>query len=249
MLELIATGASLVADFLKERQERGESIDAKAFRDWLEHQAFPRLLANSNQTLQSVISIKADHHERYNELLRHVLAIRRAVAEPTPADEWSTLSDLERGLLMLVYQKTRDDPFLHLDEEELQVALQADEAAIVKCKRYLSERGWLNYSEYSGGSSISPQPAGVILAWAVNEPGEYQEAIDRLSRNLPSDRQAECIGALAETSDVPIGLAYFVISHWAQQGHLTFEDNASPFDGGLVYNVQETFRRSMRSAS
>jgi hypothetical protein len=244
MLELMATGASLVADFLKLRQERGESIDAKAFQDWLKHEAFPQLLADSNQTLQSVISLKADHHERYDELLHHVLAIRRAVAGPTPADEWSALSELERGLLTHVYQQSRDDPLIHADEEELQVALQTDEATIAKCARYLSERGWLNYSEHSGGSSISPQPAGVILAWAMSAPREHQGAIDRLARSLPSDDEADHLGTLAETADVPLGLTYFVISFWAQQGHLTFDDDASPFDGGLVHHVRETFRRS-----
>lgn len=246
MLELIATGASLAADFLKVRQERGESHDAAAFQEWLRRDAFPQLLAQSDHTLRSVISLKATQQERYDELLDHVLAIRRAVVEPKPTDEWSALSDVDRGILMHVYEKSRDDPFEHCSEEELEKALKTDGAIVAKSARYLAERGWLKHAEWAGGWSVAPQAAGVCLAWEVADAQEYADAIGRLAKALPAHDETERLRTLAEETDVSIGLTYFVISQWAQQNHLTFEDNAAPYDGALIYNVREAFLRSTR---
>lgn len=248
VLELIATGTSLAADFLKLRLERGESCDSIAFQNWLKNEAFPQLLEQSDQTLRSLISLKASQHERYNELLDHVVAIRRAVVEPTAADEWSRFGDVDRGLLMHVYEKVRDDPLQHVDVEELETALQANEDVLVRSARYLSERCLVKLAEWSGSWSIAPQSAGVCLAWAAVHAQEYAAAIARVVEALPPPGDATRLCTLVADADVPAGLAYFLVCEWARQDRLSFEDDASPYDGALIHNVREVFLRSIRSA-
>jgi hypothetical protein len=164
-LELIATGASLAADFMKVRLERGESFDTDAFQRWLQTEAFPQLLAQSDQTLHSLISLKASQHERYHELLDHVVAIRHAVVDPTPADKWSALSEVDRCLLKHVYTEARENPFRHLYSKDLEDALLTDGAIVARSARYLSERSLVKHAEWSGGWSVAPtgrwRPSGV----------------------------------------------------------------------------------------
>jgi hypothetical protein len=243
-LELLATGYSLVADFLKVRQERGESCDAAAFHEWLRSEAVPRLLEQSAQTFQTVVSMKATQTERYDELLAHVLAIRRALSGPTTADVWSQLSDLDQRLLRIVYEKAREEPFEHSDCTELTESLHQDSRSIAKSARYLSERGLLKLAEYSGGQSVAPQAEGVCLAWAIANPLEHSDGIRRLTAALPLDEATDRLETLAVQAQLPIGLVYFVVSEWAREGHMTFEDDATPWEGGLIYNVSESFLRS-----
>jgi len=244
-LELIATGASLAADFMKARLERGESFDTDAFQQWLQREAFPHLLAQSDQTLRSLISLKASQHERYEELLDHVVAIRHAVVDPTPADKWSALSEIDRCVLKHVYEKARENPFQPIDSKDLESALIAVGAVVASSARYLSERGLLKLAAGSDGWSVAPQGAGVHLAWAVADAQGYDAAIDRLGKALPARGETKRLATLAAEANVPAGLTYFVMGGWADQGFLTLQDNASPYDRALIHNVRETFLRSI----
>lgn len=76
-----ATGeiAPLVAQFLRERaNERGAVMEA-AFRLWLQDEAFPKLLQQSGQALQAIVSMKAMETERYAKLEALLQEIRVAV--------------------------------------------------------------------------------------------------------------------------------------------------------------------------
>ena len=68
-MELLSNALSLAATFLKHREERNESADAQAFRDWLQEVVFPELLGQSDQTLTTVVSLKAHQREQYETLL------------------------------------------------------------------------------------------------------------------------------------------------------------------------------------
>jgi len=72
----VAQLAPLVAQWLEHRDQNAERADAEAFRRWLEIEAFPLLLEQSDQALHSIIGLKADEKERYDTLLTHVVAIR-----------------------------------------------------------------------------------------------------------------------------------------------------------------------------
>lgn len=250
-LPLLGNLASLAADFLKAQSDRkdgqatrDEAARAAEFRAWLENDIFPQLLAHAEQTLRSVVSLKTTQHERYEELLEHVLAIRRAVADTTPIGEWSTLGELDQLLLTFVYQRTREEPRQGFDHSDLPSGLGATELAA--SATYLSEREWLKCIASARGWHFAPEAAGVLLAWAVNDPKEYREAVDRLKAALSAPNAMQRLGALAIVADVPLGLTYFAIKNWAQQSLLTFNEDTSPFEAALIYNVSESFRRSIR---
>ena len=74
--ELASTSAVLAANYLGEVARRKGTHSTEAFQAWLESTAFPVLREQAEQTLKSVISLKANDAEQYQTLLGHLLAIR-----------------------------------------------------------------------------------------------------------------------------------------------------------------------------
>jgi len=248
-LELFGTCASLAADFLKAHEHRTGSQATKEFETWLKEEVFPALIARSEQALKTVVSLKAHHHQQYETLLEHILAIRQAVAAPTPIEVWNKLQEWDRQLLKYVFDRVRDDPLVNFSGSMLQNDLGRNGAELVAAARYLDEVGWLSFEPYSGEWFVSPRPTGIDLSWSVSDPQDHEDAMIRLTKALPEDGQATRLQKLASEARVPLGLTYFVICKWASEHLLKFDDNASPFEQGLIYNVSQSFIRSSRAHS
>src|SRR4051794_39409036 len=124
MIELVVSGLSLGAEYLKTRQENAERNEAEQFRSWLQYVAFPSLLEQSDQTLETLVSLKAGNHERLNAIWTLLLEIRNSVAKPTCTDRWNELNSLDREILQLLYSRITDDPLLILEHTFLVDALK-----------------------------------------------------------------------------------------------------------------------------
>jgi hypothetical protein len=245
LFETIASGAALAAEFLKVRGDRHEAVDAKAFRHWLEHDAMPRLMQNSDGILHAVATLKATNQERFDQIQALLVDIHRAVAAPSAQDTWERLTAVDQGILRALFRAVRDDPFIGVKPDELQSALNAEMPELLKSARFLKERNLLILHEHTRGWSVSPQAAGVWLAWAAEAAVDHAAAVRRLRELLISETSTTRLRTLADETTVPEGLAYYVIRTWADAGLLTFEDNASPYYMGRI-NVTESFRRSER---
>ncbi|OJY87931.1 MAG: hypothetical protein BGP25_06460 [Lysobacterales bacterium 63-13] len=246
--ELTSTLLSLAATYLTGKESRGEALDAATFRDWLEHEAFPLLLKQADQTLASVISMKADQHEQLQELLNKVHLIYAAVVTPHPSVTIAKLQNLDRALMLYMFDRASDEgPFQHFESGDLESALGASSAKIISSVRWLEENGWIVVAEFSGGWSCSPTAAGLDFTWTATDPSA-PEAIERLRRALPDRTASERLETLANAAEIPIGLAYSKVKIWADQGLLIFEDSVWPPSEGLVHGVQESLRRGWPDA-
>lgn len=242
-LELTSTLLSLATTYMSGKENRSKAQDAAAFRSWLEREAFPLLLESADQTLASVIAMKASQHEQLVELLDKVGAIHAAVVPQSSASMLAQLKRLDRALLLHVFDvASQEGPFEHFDLVALQAGLAAPADEIVRSARWLEEKGWMRVAESSGGWSCSPTAAGIHFAWTATH-ASAAASIERLRDALPSGNACERLGALASSVGVPIGLVYSTVMVWADQGLLTFDDDTWPVSGALVHDVSESLRR------
>ena len=245
--ELYSTLASLAANWVKQRADDKKAANADEFKTWLRDIAFPELIAKSEHTLRTVISLKANQREQFDILLDHVTAIRRAVVGPTERDRWlEELRDLDRQILQVVYERVRNDPHGDIEPSELPDALRAGQQDIHASAKLLKEKELIDYQEYAGGAFITATSKGILLTGMAVDP-EFAGVVDRLKGALPKPGVGERFHTLALAAKVPVGLAYFVICGWCDQDLLTFQDTASPWDEGIV-DVSETFWRSINKS-
>ena len=189
-LELLSNAISLAATYMKSRDDRRESANADDFKAWLRDNIFPRLLEQSDQTLKTVICAKARQRDQYDTMLGHLIAIRHAVSGFSDAERWSRLAELDRKVLIYVYEICRNSPPQSVHGTQLEQALGADREALSASARFLDENELLRYSERSSSYSIAPLPEGVRLAWSATNP-DYEAALSRLRAHLPERPNAE----------------------------------------------------------
>lgn len=155
LLEAAAVGwaageiAPLVAQFLRERANEHGAVTEAAFRQWLQDEAFPKLLQQSGQALQAIVSMKATETERYAKLEALLQEIRIAVT-PTkstpPALSPQAISILaqviESGTTEMIECGNLDGPsYLLVSEHSLVFdapAFLADDLDELVRQRYLS---------------------------------------------------------------------------------------------------------------
>lgn len=239
--------APLVAQWLEHRSQRAERDDADAFRQWLQNEAFPRLLEQSEQALQSIAGLKAAEKERFDTILEHLVAILAAVAEPTVADYWRKLRPVDQVVLKALFAMLQEDADRCVDGAELAAAAGHAEREVHDTVRYLEEQGWAHCHEFSGKWAADLRSAGIRFVWEASDASGFEAARERLAQLLVADEAAR-IGVLAEDADVPYPLAHALVQDWADQGLLQFEDDYSPPEAGLVHSVSATLRRAMGRA-
>lgn len=240
-LELTSTMATLAANFLTEVARNRSDGSATAFHAWLENVAFPALRDNAEQTLATVISLKAVNTERYETLLGHVLAIRQAVGASCPQDRWHVLNTLDRQVLKQLYEAAHDDLDIDIDSGEIATDPVAELKEIERSARFLDEQGLLVNRKASSKWTIGPTPRGVWLAWAANAPTEFSQSVNRLKAALKA-AEAIRLGELSAQAQVPLGLTTAQVYVWQEDGLINFADKYSPFEAGIV-QITEVFRR------
>jgi len=246
MIEAIAPLFALFAEYLKTREDRDARIDADAFKQWLEQEAFPRLLAESSQTLQTLIGLKAAEKERFDTILEHLLALRAALAGPTVVDRWRKLQPADQAVLRALFEMFREHPNRSVEGAVLSTAVNQPSKTVRTTVSFLEEKEWVDYHGFTGAWAVDLTPAGTRFVWEVTDAAGYRNTRELLARHLLDNLDGERIGKLAQAADVPYQLALALVQEWVDQGLLRFEDNCSPPEAGLVHGVTETFRRSMR---
>lgn len=241
-MELASTLAGLVATYLTEVARQKGTHSSEGFQSWLERTAFPELRRTAEQTLTTVVSLKATDTERYNTLIDHLFAIRRAVGAERPGDEWQTLCPVDRAILTQLYEAAHNDSDVDLEPDAIAVDLSTSPEELVRSARYLSERGLLLLREYAGYWNVGPLPRGVLLAWAVLSPDDFHAATQRLKDTLRTT-DALRLRELSTKAQVPIGLTAMQVMAWSDQGLVQFADGYAPFDAGIV-RPTEMFRRN-----
>ena len=244
MIEAVAPLFALFAEYLKTREDQAARIDADAFRQWLEREAFPRLLEQSEQALRSIVGLKADEKERYDILLEHVRAIRAAVVPNTAVETWRAMEPVDRAVLAAFFADFKEKPDAQFDESHLD-HIKHPSDQLRKSVRYLQEKSWVIEHAFSGAWFADLTDTGVLFAWEATDPTGYAASKQRLASCLPADGETSRIGALADAAEIPYPFAQALVSAWAEQGLIEFEDGYSPPHMGLVHTVSESLRRSI----
>jgi hypothetical protein len=236
--------APLVIEWFKERRDSDRSVDAVAFRQWLETEAFPTLLSNSAQALQAVTNLKASEHERFEIVLAKLAEILAAVSRPTPSQRLEQLEPIDRELLRFMYESSPDNDFDRLFElGELANALRVTRKEVLRAGRMLEESSYARVSEASSHCSIRLTTLGNLFAWEALYKGDLEETSKRLGGVLSQCEGGMVLGKLATKSDTPMRLAVPIVVGWRDEGLLKIRER----DGGeaiwLVYEVAEQLRR------
>lgn len=247
MLKDVAQLASFVGDFFTTRKSRTDAATAEEFREWLEREAFPRLLNQSDQAMTTLLSLKANQREQFDQIMGLLKQIRELVSGASPASVWGALEDPEQRILACLYEQaiTEPDPNKqYVSDEELGRASGTAGATLSQHLRHLDEEGLVKIPKVTGVRSAGARPKGLLLAWAVIAPAEHQAALARLRDALPRQPQIKSFGDYVKQAEVPGRLAYAVLETWKAEGLLQFDDNAGITSRARIHRVAEKVFRS-----
>lgn len=240
MLDLMAgsTLFALCAEFMKTRREGADAQDAHAFQAWLQHEAFPALLAKASETFVSVRTLQISERERYDDVIGHLKAIRSMLSGPTIADRWAELGPVCQRVL-----QTLRDPDECVEIGELAQRVEAPTVETKRGARLLAEKGLLNAHEFAGYLGFSSSPAGRRFTWeALDGPG-YSQAVRDVHRRLAHlpDHDSVRASELSSAVGLSIDQVDLIVSDWESRDLL--ECQRYDHEDLLIYNVTETLRR------
>jgi len=170
--------------------------------------------------------------------------IREALAGDTVAASWRTLTPTDREVMEAFFRTFQATPDGQVDAGQLAAITGHSIGVLRPSVRFLQERQWVIEHAYSGGWFAELSDAGVRFVWEATDPAGYSDAAKRLMRCLPLEGESERIGKMAQQANVPHPFAQVLITGWAEQGLIEFEDGYSPPEMGLVHSVAESFSRS-----
>lgn len=246
MLELAATAVSLGAEFLKERESRAERVGAQEFRDWMENVAFPFLISQADQSLQTLVSMKASNTEQLGRIEAKINELHQLVAGTGGTDPWSELATLDQQILEALYRDAEDGTDEIIDDHELAARLSVATDVLRKSVGYLAEQGYLTQHACLGGTfSVSAEPAGILLAWQAVSPTLLQSTTALVSSML-CEGESHRIGELADEAEVSPLLVSALIGRWVDEGMMAVEEYNAGAEHWLVHSVSQSFIRRMQ---
>lgn len=241
--------AALVAQFLQTRQGTADSVSNAEFREWLESEAVPEILARSEQLLVSMVLLKANQEDRFQEISDRLRDIMRLLSPSTVADAWQSLQDLDRELLSTLLARTVLDDGAHLDIEEFLSSTNKPRDLVRRSARMLEEREWIHVHEFTGKYSMTMRPSGVLFTWEATEPAEFAECQRAVHEQLAAIDGSEYLGAIAEQANVPVPLVTALLEAIESDGGLQLRKYDGPStEQWLVHNVSESLRREIASS-
>lgn len=245
MLKDVAQLASFVADFFTARKSRADAATAEEFRQWLEREAFPRLLNQSDQAMTTLLSLKANQREQFDQIMGLLQQIRELISGASPASAWAALQEPEQLILTALYEQAVGEPSERsVSDEALERASDTTGPVLRQHLRHLHEEGLVKVREVTGARFVGAEPKGLLLAWAVIDPVEHQIALARLRDALPRHPAIRNFGNYVEQANVPQQLAYAVLEAWKADGLLKFDDNAGVRSHARIHGVVERMFRS-----
>lgn len=239
-MDLMAGSAlfALAAEFMKNRREGADAQDAHAFQAWLQHEAFPALLAKASETFVAVRTLQISERERYDDVIGHLKAIRSMLSGPSIADRWTELGAVCQRILEAL--RDHDE---RVETSELAQRVGAPTGETKRAARLLVEKGFLKAHEFSGYLGFSPTPAGLRFTWEALDGGGYGQAVRDVHRRLVQLSDHDSIRASELSSDVALSTDQIdlIVSEWESRDLLQLRR----YDHGdlLIYRVTETLRR------
>jgi AraC-like DNA-binding protein len=239
-MDLMAGSAlfALFAEFMKTRREGADAQDAHAFHAWLQHEAFPALLAKASETFVAVRTLQISERERYDDVVGHLKAIRSMLSGPSIADRWAELDAVCQRILEAF--RDHDEP-VEIDEIAQRVGAAASETK--RSARLLVEKSFLRAHEASGYLGFSPTPTGLRFTWEALDGAGYSQAVRDVHRHLAqlSDHDSVRASELSSKVGLSIDRVDLIVSDWESRDLLELRR----YDHGelLIYHVTETLRR------
>jgi len=241
-IQLVSTLASLVATYLKEGADGKKSATANDFMAWMREVAFPQLTEGAETTFKTIVSIKAQQHEQYENLLEHVVAIRDAIEGPTERREWEKLDETDRAILRHLCALDERQPDIDVTIEDLAVALGMDKAQVHSSVRLLGEKDLVDLHELIGGCWVSASPESIRFMAAATD-ATYPDMLQRVLMALPTSNEVARMHTVCDASKVPPRIVEGLIKKWANERLLELDEGPQR-SHDTIYRVSESLRRS-----
>ncbi|AVQ00317.1 hypothetical protein C7S18_23760 (plasmid) [Ahniella affigens] len=245
-LDLLGTVMALAAQFMIEREKRGEAVNEQDFRAWLQGSAIPTILDQSGEIFRTVVSAKAQSHEQFARIDGKLEEIRALVAGSGP---YTKLVDLDRLILRRAFELARDATSLSVDDVDLATMASERRVDLSELRRsasFLSEGGFGTHRDYRSVQSFVVSPKGLLRAWNEFDPVGLTSYKAKLRDELPKSPSTARVAELAARVGAPKSLVHGLLCDWRERGLLSYKEYDGDQDG-LLFGVSEGLVRELAS--
>ena len=224
---------SLAAEFLKTRKEQAGSLNADDFRNWLEREAFPLLLQNSDQLLASVIAMKAQNTEQYQTMIGLLTKLQDSISSKSNN---RFLNDRHWQILTVLSEAFGGNP---IEFSKIAESIEIDAPELKKALGLLDELGLAKVLWATQCSAARITSKGYLKSKLRDAPEESHSSLASVLACLPCETGSIRLGVLASTANVPVQFVHALLDVWCARNLLSFEDNAGSLEYATVRRVKQ----------
>lgn len=243
-LDLLGTAIALAAQFVSERTKRGEAVDERDFRAWLQESAIPSLLGQSEAVFRTVVSAKAQSHEHFARIEGKLEEIHALVSG---SGSYTKLVDLDRLILKRAFDLARETTSLSVDDVDIVAMASEEQLDLSELRRsasFLNDGGFGRHREYRSVQCFGVSPKGLLRAWNEYDTTGLTDCKRKLRDALPTSSSTARLAELAASVETPKALVHALMCDWRDRGLLNYR----VYDGdqdAIVHGVSERLLREL----
>lgn len=242
---ILSSLSSLAISWMEERKKNNESTDAAAFRDWLKNDAIDQLVKNADQTLKSVISLKAQSNKKLDHITLLIEDIYDEIFGSSVKKQWDELQDLDRKFLEGIYHASLERGELdYFSVPKLAERCDFDKAELVETVGVLRTKGFTAEETGSNGlHDVRLTDAGALFVWEATAEDGYQCGIESIEDQLLLG--VKSVGQISESVRIPIVLVAAYLNHLKTNNEVTLVKHGGR-GNTTIFDVSHQLRRRVK---